>query len=67
MCSCANDFSYPFYKPYDLQHENFKMFALCTRSGVAMSQILKESVGARKSILGRQYWYKHKLTLIDWK
>ena len=37
MKTCSTDTEYSLDKPYDLDHENFKWFALCLRNNTAPS------------------------------
>jgi hypothetical protein len=55
MKSCSKDLEFPLSKPYDTDHENFKFFALCIRSNVAINPVLNSSEGVRKSVLGWTY------------
>jgi hypothetical protein len=54
MKQCATDFEYPLAEK-DTEHENFKNFALCLRSNVAISPSLNGSKAVRSSILGWTY------------
>lgn len=54
MNTCAADFEFPL-KEKDTEHENFKFFALCLRSNVAINPALNGSQGVRSSVLGWDY------------
>ena len=55
MARCAKDFDFPLAKPYDLEHDNFKYFALCLRNNLVINPILNGSAGLRKSVLDYHY------------
>ena len=55
MDRCAKDTDFPMAKPYDLDHENFKYFAICLRNNMVINPILNGSSGLRKSILDFHY------------
>ena len=51
ISKCAKDTDFSYKKPYDTDGENFKYFALCLRSNVAINPILNQSHGVRKNVL----------------
>lgn len=47
MKSCSQDLEFPLDKPYDTDHDNFKFFALCLRSNVAVNPVLNSCKAIR--------------------
>jgi hypothetical protein len=54
MNECATDLDYPLQSK-DVEHENFKYFALCLRNKVYLSPVLNSSRAVRNAVLGIDY------------
>ena len=54
MASCAADTEFSLADK-DLDHDNFKYFALCLRNRVSLNPAINNSKGIRRAVLGWQY------------
>lgn len=52
MSQCSKDTDFSVKKPYDLENENFKYFALCLRNGIMQNPSINNCSTVRKNVLG---------------